>query len=142
VYPANTSPSNQTASNTHPSTNLVPATLRCPCLCCRCSFTANIATCNKRLALIAAVLRLQLDPLGEVFDVEGIQLFSGHRNERKTLGARSCSKRYSGVPVGVRGEFTGSGQAEFVSVCTYVKVDLSSLTPGDVGNCICLTCPV
>jgi hypothetical protein len=98
----------------------VPATLCCPCLSYLCSFTANICTCNKRLALIAAVLQLQLDPGAEVFSVDGIQLFSGKPGDLKTLGGRSWSNRCGGVPDGVRGEHQSLNQVG-LSLCLSVR---------------------
>jgi hypothetical protein len=43
-----------------------------PCSCC--SFNAFLTTANRRLALVVIVLQLQVDPLGQVFTVDTIQL--------------------------------------------------------------------
>jgi hypothetical protein len=54
--------------------------------------------------MIVAVLQLQIDPLAEVFDEAGIQLFAGNQGQLKTLGGGCWSNRCAAVAAGVRGE--------------------------------------
>ncbi|KAF6262137.1 hypothetical protein COO60DRAFT_675072 [Scenedesmus sp. NREL 46B-D3] len=52
------------------------------------SFNASVVTCNKRLAVVAAVPQLQVDPLAGVLSEGGIQLHSGRG--LKNLRVAAC----------------------------------------------------